>query len=99
MFSICHIVLIVQDWIGDLEFWKFIRAIEMLKYGIPDPSSVGLSTNTNPSTDDVKTEPEFVPTIVLVFNKIHIDQASTPITEKLQEALDKFFPKTLQSKG
>lgn len=38
--SICHVVIIVQDWIGNVDEWKFYRTVEMLKYGIPDVSTI-----------------------------------------------------------
>jgi hypothetical protein len=30
----------MQDWLEDIDFWKFLKTLEMLKYGTPDVSTV-----------------------------------------------------------
>jgi protein SMG9 len=36
LFSICNVVVVMHDWAADVDLWKFIRSVEMLKYRIPD---------------------------------------------------------------
>lgn len=36
LFSICHVVVVAHDWAADVDLWKFVRSVEMLKYRIPD---------------------------------------------------------------
>ena len=47
--SICHIVLIIDDTYPDLNFWKYLNTIDMLRIGIPDVSSA-ISLSNAPST-------------------------------------------------
>jgi len=38
LFSVCHVVLLITEGVDDISIWRYMRTIEMLKQGIPDPS-------------------------------------------------------------
>ncbi|PKI54597.1 hypothetical protein CRG98_025111 [Punica granatum] len=39
LLSICHIVLVVSEGVHESSVWHLMAAVDMLKHGIPDPSS------------------------------------------------------------
>ncbi|KAI3457877.1 hypothetical protein Pfo_014540 [Paulownia fortunei] len=41
--SICHIIIIVSEGVHDASMWHLMLTVDLLKHGIPDPSSVSLS--------------------------------------------------------
>ncbi len=53
MFSVCHVVIVLHEWLADVNFWKFLRTVEMLKYRIPDVASptVTLSEDHSEQTE------------------------------------------------
>jgi len=103
LFSICHIVLVVQDWISDLDVWKFIRTTQMMKQKLPDivtalGNTVSVpTTGTKPEETKLGYESEFYPQVVFVYNKIPVDCFSENYLAGLSAALDQFFPDSLKS--
>jgi len=57
IFSICHIVILVHDWTLDIDLWKFIRSVEMLKYRIPDVAA-HMATLPDDHTEQTEYYPE-----------------------------------------
>ncbi|XP_009780535.1 uncharacterized protein LOC107805827 isoform X2 [Nicotiana tabacum] len=41
--SICHIILVVSEGVHDASMWRLMSTVDLLKHGIPDPSSLTLS--------------------------------------------------------
>ncbi|XP_027103454.1 uncharacterized protein [Coffea arabica] len=41
--SVCHIILVVSEGVHDLSMWRLMSTVDLLKHGIPDPSSVSFS--------------------------------------------------------
>ena len=37
LFSVCHVILVVQDTPHDPNLWRYVRNLELLKHAIPDP--------------------------------------------------------------
>lgn len=60
-FSICHVVIIMQDWFSDCSLYSFLQCAEMLKLTSPTPSSD--SSNMENEFE------EFHPHVVFLQNK------------------------------
>ena len=65
LMSVCHLVIFVDDSLGSIELWKYMQAIEMLKWNIPDvstpkvPPSISVSVQNNflPVSNEFFAEP------------------------------------------
>ncbi|KDP21771.1 hypothetical protein JCGZ_00558 [Jatropha curcas] len=96
--SICHIVLVVSDGVHDDDMWHLMLTVDLLKHGIPDPSSLTpshmQSSNAGPekeNKDKIIEGEEYMATPVFVHTKLH-DQDFTPITSmQLKKALALYF--------
>lgn len=86
LFSICHVVVVAHDWAADVDLWKFVRSVEMLKYRIPD---VAAHMATLP--DDHTEQNEYYPDIVFVFNKQPDESFAEPSLSSLRQSLQRFF--------
>mmetsp|Transcript_45490 Transcript_45490/g.74120 ORF Transcript_45490/g.74120 Transcript_45490/m.74120 type:complete len:427 (-) Transcript_45490:624-1904(-) len=97
LFSVCHVVLVVQDWVGDFDMWRYVRTLEMLRSCVPHvahavPSAASPSVPVDPfAVDEPDPSAEYVPDIVCVFNKIPDEQFDQRHIEALSRALDAFF--------
>ncbi|XP_070551318.1 nonsense-mediated mRNA decay factor SMG9-like [Ptychodera flava] len=91
LFTVCHVVLVIQDWTEDINMLQFIHRAEMLKPPTPSPS-VESSTSSSDDNDD------FYPQIVFVHNKAsredfkldNIQQANRVISVLLQHSKLKY---------
>ncbi|CAK9874299.1 unnamed protein product [Sphagnum jensenii] len=45
--SVCHIVLVVTEGVHDINLWRLMQTVEMLKQGISDPSVSLTSSNSH----------------------------------------------------
>ncbi|XP_061919183.1 nonsense-mediated mRNA decay factor SMG9 isoform X1 [Entelurus aequoreus] len=63
LFTVCHVVIVVQDWFTDLNLYRFLQSAEMLKPSTPSAShdSTGSSGNDDGA--------EYYPHIVFLQNK------------------------------
>ncbi|KAF5960301.1 hypothetical protein HYC85_001510 [Camellia sinensis] len=52
--SICHIILVVSDGVHDINMWRLMLTVDLLKHGIPDPSSPTLSHSQTSSLGSEK---------------------------------------------
>jgi len=43
LFSVCHVVLVVQTDPASAELWQFLRTVELLKWNIPDVSTPNIN--------------------------------------------------------
>jgi len=86
--SVCHVVLIVQDFSTDLDLFKFTRTIEMLKYGIPDVSI------TSTLSEGQSVETEYFPDIVFVYNKCPSEDNLNYESKlfRTRDIIDRYFP-------
>uniref|UniRef100_A0A7N2MI96 Protein SMG9 n=1 Tax=Quercus lobata TaxID=97700 RepID=A0A7N2MI96_QUELO len=82
--SICNILLVVSDGVHDNNMWRLMLTVDLLKHGIPDPSSLipadSLSSNLGPekeNKDKVHESEEYMVAPVFVHTKLH-DQDLTP---------------------
>ncbi|KAI3360908.1 hypothetical protein L3Q82_013120 [Scortum barcoo] len=63
LFTVCHVVIVVQDWFTDLNLYRFLQTAEMLKPSTPSASHD--STGSSGSDDGA----EYYPHIVFLQNK------------------------------
>ncbi|XP_019741809.1 protein SMG9 [Hippocampus comes] len=63
LFTVCHVVIVVQDWFTDLNLYRFLQTAEMLKPSTPSASHD--STGSSGSEDGA----EYYPHIVFLQNK------------------------------
>uniref|UniRef100_A0A250XXG0 Protein SMG9 n=1 Tax=Castor canadensis TaxID=51338 RepID=A0A250XXG0_CASCN len=63
LFTVCHVVIVVQDWFTDLSLYRFLQTAEMVKPSTPSPSH----ESSNSSGSDEGTE--YYPHLVFLQNK------------------------------
>jgi len=73
IFSICHVVLLVQDWFMDLSLVRLIQAAETLK-----PVTPAASGEDNQVS-------EYFPHLVLVHNKVEAGDLEDDVTDEIKE--------------
>ncbi|KAL6132352.1 hypothetical protein ACLB2K_070723 [Fragaria x ananassa] len=59
--SICHILLVISEGVHDHNMWHLMSTVDLLKHGIPDPSSHTLSHSQSSNTGTEKDSKEKVP--------------------------------------
>ncbi|XP_077985412.1 nonsense-mediated mRNA decay factor SMG9-like [Glandiceps talaboti] len=80
LFTVCHVVLVVQDWSEDINMLQFILRAEMLKPPTPSPS-IESSTSSTDDTDD------FYPQIVFVHNKANTEDFKLDNIQQANEVI------------
>ncbi|KAK2972853.1 hypothetical protein RJ640_028381 [Escallonia rubra] len=93
--SICHVVLVVTKGVHDIDMWRLMSTVDLLKHGIPDPSSVSLS---HPQSSDKESKDknqeggeEYIAAPVFVHTKLR-DRDLTPNNcVQLKKALGQYF--------
>lgn len=64
LLTVCHVVLVVQDWFCDLNVMRFLKTAEMLK-----PTSGTHTTHEGSSSLSPEELDEYYPNIIFVYNK------------------------------
>ncbi|KAJ9185583.1 hypothetical protein P3X46_005195 [Hevea brasiliensis] len=92
--SICHILLLVSDGVHDDNMWRLMLTVDLLKHGIPDPSSHLQSSTGGPereNKDKLFEGEEYMATPVFVHTKLQ-DQNVTPLNlVQMRKALAQYF--------
>ncbi|KAG8647916.1 hypothetical protein MANES_09G124800v8 [Manihot esculenta] len=92
--SICHVLLVVSDGVHDDNMWHLLLTVDLLKHGIPDPSSHLLSSTVGSekeNKDKLFEGEEYMATPVFVHTKLQ-DQNVTPHNlMQLRKALAQYF--------
>ncbi|KAF3432666.1 hypothetical protein FNV43_RR23768 [Rhamnella rubrinervis] len=94
--SICHIVLVVSEGVHDLNMWRLMLTVDLLKHGIPDPSSLAssLSQSIGPEKDGkdkVQEGEEYMATPVFVHTKLQHQDLNPRNFAQLKKALAQYF--------
>nr|XP_020748869.1 protein SMG9 isoform X2 [Odocoileus virginianus texanus] len=63
LFTVCHVVIVVQDWFTDLSLYRFLQTAEMVKPSTPSPSHESSSSS---GSDEGA---EYYPHLVFLQNK------------------------------
>lgn len=64
LLTVCHVILVVQDWFTDLNIIRLLKTAEMLK-----PSSASHTTHESSGLGSSEDSDEHYPNIVFVYNK------------------------------
>ncbi|XP_061163494.1 nonsense-mediated mRNA decay factor SMG9-like [Saccostrea echinata] len=83
MMSVCHIILVVQDWFTDINLIRFLQTAEMLK-----PSTPSSSHDSSSGSEDTN---DYYPRIVFVQNKCTRDHFSRETYQAMQSTLSKML--------
>lgn len=83
LMTVCHVVLVVQDWFIDTSLIRFLQTAEMLK-----PSTPSSNHDSNSSSEDTH---EYSPNIVFIQNKAARDDFSAESYNLMQQSLLKVF--------
>ncbi|XP_028401597.1 protein SMG9-like [Dendronephthya gigantea] len=86
LFTVCHVVLVVQDWFCDLNVMRFMKTAEMLK-----PTS-GAHTAAHEGSSNLPEEfDEYYPNIVFIYNKCSREDFEAHNVENMLLATDAIF--------
>uniref|UniRef100_A0A672HWT8 SMG9 nonsense mediated mRNA decay factor n=1 Tax=Salarias fasciatus TaxID=181472 RepID=A0A672HWT8_SALFA len=85
LFTVCHVVIVVQDWFTDLNLYKFLQTAETLKPSTPSASHD--STGSSGSDDGA----EYYPHIVFLQNKAGQDDFSPRKLKNMHLVVDKLM--------
>uniref|UniRef100_A0A672HX38 SMG9 nonsense mediated mRNA decay factor n=1 Tax=Salarias fasciatus TaxID=181472 RepID=A0A672HX38_SALFA len=85
LFTVCHVVIVVQDWFTDLNLYKFLQTAEMLKPSTPSASHD--STGSSGSDDGA----EYYPHIAFLQNKAGRDDFSPRKLKNMHLVVDKLM--------
>ncbi|EFJ17128.1 hypothetical protein SELMODRAFT_114916 [Selaginella moellendorffii] len=99
--AVCHVVLLVTDGKNDTTLWKMLQTIEMLRQGIPDPSTVGSGGQLSTSTEDIpqETNSEFFADTIFVHTKLRESDLDFNSIEKFKAALSEYFKSSFRRNG
>lgn len=81
LLTVCHVVMVVEDWFSDINIIEFIKRAEMLKPATPPPPS---NQSESSSLDDPE---DFVPNLVFVQNKASRESFQPITVNAIQQAI------------
>ncbi|XP_028280800.1 protein SMG9 isoform X2 [Parambassis ranga] len=85
LFTVCHAVIVVQDWFTDINLYRFLQTAEMLKPSTPSASHD--STGSSGSDDGA----EYYPHIVFVQNKARWEDFCPRNLKNMHMVVDKLM--------
>ncbi|XP_009621075.1 uncharacterized protein [Nicotiana tomentosiformis] len=93
--SICHIILVVSEGVHDDSMWRLMSTVDLLKHGIPDPSSLTLS---HPQSSEKENREkildggeEYMADPVFVRTKLRTEDLTPCNVVQLKKALTQIF--------
>ncbi|XP_022137865.1 protein SMG9-like [Momordica charantia] len=96
--SICHIVLVISEGFHDLNMWNLMLTVDLLKHGLPDPSSPIFShpPNSNAGSekeykDKTSTTEEYMATPIFVHAKVQDRDLVPHNILQLKRAFARYF--------
>ncbi|XP_010549827.1 PREDICTED: protein SMG9-like [Tarenaya hassleriana] len=96
--SICHILLVVSEGVHEDNMWHLMSTVDLLKHGIPDPSSPALSrlqsSEIGPEKefrDKLSEGSEYMATPVFVHTKLQDQDLSPKNILQLRKSLSQYF--------
>lgn len=92
-------ILVVSEGVHDASMWRLMLTVDLLKHGVPDPSSVSFkhSQSSNLTTEKEKvekiTEPgsDYVATPIFVHTKIRDQELCPENFEQMKKAVAQYF--------
>ncbi|CAN0824349.1 Nonsense-mediated mRNA decay factor SMG9 [Linum grandiflorum] len=92
--SICHIVLVISDGSHDDQMWRLMSTVDLLKHGIPDPSSTSSVSSGCGAERDNKNEgfeEEYIATPIFVHTNLQDENCSRHNYLQLRKRLSQYF--------
>ncbi|XP_022935704.1 protein SMG9-like [Cucurbita moschata] len=96
--SICNIVLVISEGAHDLNMWRLMLTVDLLKHGLPDPSSSVFSHTQNSNVgsekehkDKVSASEEYMATPIFVHAKVEDPDLVPHNILQLKRAFAQFF--------
>ncbi|KAK7480721.1 hypothetical protein BaRGS_00028089 [Batillaria attramentaria] len=84
LMTVCHVIIVAQDWFTDLNFLQSLLTAEMLKPQTPSVSHDGAGGHQEEVSD-------FHPTVVFMMNKAGQDDFTPETYADMQLTLDRIF--------
>ncbi|XP_053547190.1 nonsense-mediated mRNA decay factor SMG9 isoform X2 [Bombina bombina] len=85
LFTVCHVVIIVQDWFTDFNLYRFLQTAEMLKPSTPSPSHD--SSGSSGSDEGI----EYYPHLVFLQNKAKREDFCPRNLKQMHTVIDKLM--------
>ncbi|XP_030227102.1 protein SMG9 [Gadus morhua] len=85
LFTVCHVVIVVQDWFTDINMYRFLQTAEMLKPSTPSASHD--STGSSGAEEGA----EYYPHIVFLQNKARRDDFCPRNLKNMHSVVDKMM--------
>lgn len=85
LFTVCHVVIVVQDWFTDINLYRFLQTAEMLK---PSTPSASHDSSGSSGKDDGA---EYYPHIVFLQNKAKRDDFCPKNMKNMHMVVDKLM--------
>ncbi|KAK7147421.1 hypothetical protein R3I94_010062 [Phoxinus phoxinus] len=85
LFTVCHVVIVMQDWFTDINLYRFLQTAEMLK---PSTPSASHDSTGSSGADDGS---EYYPHIVFLQNKARREEFCPRNLKKMHMAVDKLM--------
>ncbi|XP_078511624.1 nonsense-mediated mRNA decay factor SMG9 isoform X1 [Lissotriton helveticus] len=84
LFTVCHVVIVVQDWFTDLNLYRFLQTAEMLKPSTPSPSHESSSSGGDDGS-------EYYPQVVFLQNKAKREDFCPRNLKQMHTVIDKLM--------
>jgi len=96
LLSVCHTVIAMDTELHNIEFWKYIKLLDMFKWNIPDVSTLSSvpSITVSPSNNFEVKSNEYIAELVFVYTKLTSEEIISLDIEQAEESLDMFFKDT-----
>ncbi|KAG9470287.1 hypothetical protein GDO78_018240 [Eleutherodactylus coqui] len=85
LFTVCHVVIVVQDWFTDFNLYRFLQTAEMLKPSTPSPSHE--SSGSSGGDEGI----EYYPHIVFLQNKAKREDFCPRTLKQMNMVTDKLM--------
>lgn len=85
LFTVCHLVIVVQDWFTDFNLYRFLQTAEMLKPSTPSPSHE--SSGSSGGDEGI----EYYPHIVFLQNKAGREDFCARTLKQMNLVVDKLM--------
>ncbi|XP_073458011.1 nonsense-mediated mRNA decay factor SMG9 [Aquarana catesbeiana] len=85
LFTVCHVIIVVQDWFTDFNVYRFLQTAEMLKPSTPSPSHE--SSGSSGADEGI----EYYPHIVFLQNKAKREDFCPRSLKQMHTVTDKLM--------
>ncbi|XP_075696487.1 nonsense-mediated mRNA decay factor SMG9 isoform X1 [Rhinoderma darwinii] len=85
LFTVCHVVIVTQDWFTDFNLYRFLQTAEMLKPSTPSPSHE--SSGSSGGDEGI----EYYPQIVFLQNKAKREDFCPRTLKQMNMVVDKLM--------